>query len=216
MRFEVYTKDVADLDFQTKQGLQLVKNKGGEVSIKEAPLISERRLKQAVGFPRFFYGDKHIGNLKSLKKFMATWRPDKMSSKFQDVPAREVSKSELQKAWRTLKCGIFLTFLDKKYWVANEENVQRVIQGSQVNRVKYRSDRVDCDNFSIRFAADANSYGLNTVAIVYDIPGKHCYNVIFVDTPEGIVAKPFEPQTDKYVQMGHSHYTGRLGVAVVA
>ena len=218
MKFEVYVVDIATPDYESKQGMQLIHDKGGEVYIKDAKQIGERRLKQRVGFPRFFYMNKHIGNLKSLKKFLATWQPNRLTmKKSRDVPAREVGKDVLRRAWVELRSGIVLTFLDKKYWVAKEHDMQRIIQETQTDRVEYRSDRVDCDNFSIRFAADVNKYGLNTVAIVYDILGKHCYNVVFFEQSDGsIVARAFEPQTDQFVQLGHGLYVGKAGIAVLA
>lgn len=214
MHFHVYTQDVARPCHQTRQGMQLIADRQGEAFLQEASQIVERNLKQAVKFPQFFCGSQHIGNLKSLRKFLSNWQPPKRKTR--DVPAREVTSVELRRAWTGLSSGIVIHMLGKKYWVTQESGIMRIIRETQTERVQERSDRVDCDSPATRFAAAANRYGINTVAIVFDVQGRCSYNVVFFDDDKGdVAARAFEPQTDMFVKIGHGKYSGQAGVALM-
>ena len=203
------------MDYDTTQACKLITDKGGALQLMPAERIRERKLKRAVTFPRIFENEKHIGGLKALKKYMRSWREPKIMTTVKEVPARRVTRLDLVNAWRVLPGNsLFIQFLDRNYWATTEEDFNRIIRETHVERAKYRTDRLDCDNFAIRFSAEANKYGINTVGIIDDISGRHAYNGVFLDRDGEIIAKIFEPQTDRFVTLGQGLYVGKLGVAV--
>lgn len=121
---------------------------------------------------------------------------------YREVLAREVNYRELARVWQRLRTGLDIKFWDRRYWVADAKAIRMIVEETHVERRKYRTDRMDCDNFAIRFMSEANKYGINTVGLVHDKSSRHCYNAIFCDRDGTLVAMLFEPQTDRFVAPG--------------
>ena len=224
--FAVMVEDVQDIGKYAESAINMMVSKGCSYDVVPASKKYARSV-----LPRFFINGGCIGTFGSFKRFMLGYEkpevptiqvdvessPTVVKPEPYDVPAREVDFQEIAMALYRLNTGIQFDIADGMFWVASEEDFMTVVKETKLDRVRYRRERVDCDNFATRFAGLANEYGLNSVAIVRDrsdYPDKgHSYNIVFIDYPDGVVAKAFEPQNDKLVEFGHGHYKGVSGIA---
>lgn len=121
---------------------------------------------------------------------------------------RKVAGADITAALQAVPgLGLQMVGLDKYFWLLTADDWQEIIDETKVDQVRYVAERSDCDNYAIAFAGIAAlRYGSNSAGIAVDFLGKHAYNVIPVDTGDGIEIRIFEPQTDQW-------RTGRLGTA---
>ena len=85
--------------------------------------------------------------------------------------------------------------LDNKYWVTTLDDLREIVSRDWTRHRRYISERFDCDNFALHFAARMNvMYGLNSCGIVVDYTSAHAYNLCVV--ADGNLRKVIvEPQT---------------------
>lgn len=105
---------------------------------------------------------------------------------------------------------------DKRYWGVPLEVWRTILQYTGVDQGQYRSERYDCDDFSLAFkAACSRKLGVNGVADVTDISGCHAFNAILIVGDEGSPVIQFlEPQNDRLIIAGHSGYPLGAGFAL--
>ena len=100
-----------------------------------------------------------------------------------------------------------ISLSDEKYYLADIDKVNEIIEMDWTNTFKYATDVWDCDNFAMLFSAEAgNLYGLNTFFVafggIYDAQTKqllfrHAFNLILTETNGVMNLYLYEPQTDE-------------------
>ena len=113
------------------------------------------------------------------------------------------------------------TPMDGRYRCTSRADFNILVGADWGTKKAYLIDFYDCDNFAFAFKAYIDSYGLNSVGIVYDYsahpPGSdeitpHAYNIVLFD--DGAVIA-FEPQTDTFANLGWGLYTLTNGVIII-
>lgn len=114
---------------------------------------------------------------------------------------------------------------DAEYRVCTADAIRKYLAWSTVDRKIYRAEHFDCDDFAASLRGEARrKCGLNSIAEVWDISGKHAYSVAVVydptDTGEGEAAAlrimVIEPQSDRIVlQAGQlKQYKAESGIII--
>ena len=99
--------------------------------------------------------------------------------------------------------GCSCQFLDHEFTALPLETWRKILNFSQIDKIKYIATKRDCDNFAIALSGECSlKFGINGVGIVIDIDGKHAYNVLLVEGKEGLEVAVVEPQTDGFVKIG--------------
>ena len=103
--------------------------------------------------------------------------------------------------------------LDDKYWLPSREIFDEIIRLDWTDEKEYRSERFDCDDFSVQFKARVcDVYDLNNVGIVVDYNSSHSYNIVVL-ADQSVWA--FEPQSDRYYTIGDVLYKMAWGVLLL-
>ena len=132
--------------------------------------------------------------------------------------AREITGKDVATAMRKSPFSKFhLSFLDRKLFVINKEHWKEIIAETRVDAVRYVSERTDCDDYAKAFSGIvALRYGVNSAGIVIDTAGAHAYNLLAVDTRDGVKINAFEPQSDSFVdsRVGSKPYNADQGYVI--
>lgn len=129
---------------------------------------------------------------------------------------REVGAAQMQKAfgWSKLR-NLQLMLVDQAYWTVPEETWDLILRYSKVDKIKYRPDRQDCDDFAhILNGEVCRKLQLNTVGEVLDFSGGHAYCCIVIDRNPALEIVGVEPQSDRMrvAASGHKMYSARHGL----
>lgn len=89
--------------------------------------------------------------------------------------------------------------IDSRYRAVDIDTWRLIMDYSNVDKKKYKSEHFDCDNFAVCFAGEvAQKWELNGVGIVIDVSAKHAYNcLLVVDNDNYLRILSIEPQTDR-------------------
>jgi len=100
--------------------------------------------------------------------------------------------------------GVRRLGLDMKFYLADEDDMMKIIQWDWINKKPYYRETFDCENFAMAFMSHIAFYfKRNQVALVIDYSGEHGYNLILL--PDGRIWI-YEPQTDKYWDLAEHNY----------
>ena len=89
---------------------------------------------------------------------------------------------------------------DSKYYVTSKEDFERLAKINPVDKIPYKKEKFDCDNFARLFSETMSlSAGINSIGIVVDHSGGHAYNVVIFKNGE---VGFWEPQSDRWVEIG--------------
>lgn len=117
-----------------------------------------------------------------------------------ELSVMQVSQAILDLLGQQRAAGVRITPLDSKYWTYNREVWERIIADNETNKMLGWPDRLDCDDFALRFKSDGSIwYNTTAVGIVKDDSAGHAYNIIVFSDGK---AKLFEPQQDRFVELG--------------
>ena len=102
---------------------------------------------------------------------------------------------------------------DRKYYVISKKEFTKLALINPVNLIPYKKEKFDCDNFARLFAETMALFtGINSVGVIIDHTGSHAYNVvIFKDGTLGF----WEPQSDKWVEIGEKGSKYELGAGIL-
>tara|TARA_Y100000310_G_scaffold341791_1_gene442167 strand:+ start:12381 stop:12851 length:471 start_codon:yes stop_codon:yes gene_type:complete len=96
--------------------------------------------------------------------------------------------------------GVTRKTLDRKYNVVSEDTFKKFAFIDPTDKFKYFKESFDCDDFALNFKAMmALIFGVNSIGVVIDDSGGHAYNVVLLSNGS---VKFFEPQTDKWLEVG--------------
>lgn len=100
-----------------------------------------------------------------------------------------------------LASGFAAWFLDTRYWALSQSDWNLVIRENRVDRQKWRTDRFDCDDFSVVLRGwVAREHRINGVALVLDNSSGHMYVACLVRRPDdSLQVRCLEPQSDKWL-----------------
>lgn len=102
--------------------------------------------------------------------------------------------------------------VDNVYWGVSKAAWDGMLAYTGVDRIPYVSDRFDCDNFAVNFAAVvADKFDINGVGIVVDGSGGHAYNSVLIADNDRLSIGIVEPQNDLYVLKAQGMYKARYG-----
>ena len=134
--------------------------------------------------------------------------------------AVEVTAEQLVEAVRRSKFhALRPMLLDRTFTALPMALWMQILEWSDVDQIRYVSEKRDCDNFAIALAGQiALRLGANSCGIVADFSGGHAYNCIIVaDTAKGgCYVRLVEPQSDGLPQVGdkmsgHEAYAAERG-----
>lgn len=97
--------------------------------------------------------------------------------------------------------GFAAWFLDKRYWALSQADWDLVLRENEVDRLKWRTDRFDCDDFSVALRGwVAREHRINGVALVLDNSSGHMYVACLVRrSDDSLQVRCLEPQSDKWI-----------------
>ena len=131
---------------------------------------------------------------------------------------RKVGAGEVIEAFnRSPLSRLQLMMVDRDYWVVPEPTWFDILNWSQVDRIKYRADRQDCDDFAkILNGEVARKFQLNSIGLVLDFSGGHAYSAVVVDDNGRLEVAAVEPQSDRthVAATRHRMYTARNGLVI--
>lgn len=126
---------------------------------------------------------------------------------------KKVSKSELRTALANalqLKTST-LSLSDEQYFLTDWDKWREIIELDFVDKIPYKADFFDCDNFSLLFSSRAAElYGLNTAMTAFgEIRnpqtnvklGRHAFNIVAVNENDKIIFYGYEPITDMWTKI---------------
>ena len=105
--------------------------------------------------------------------------------------------------------------VDREYWVIPESTWQDILAWSKVDRIKYRPERQDCDDFADILKGEVKrKFQINSIGEVLDFSGAHAYAAIVIDHGKALSVVGVEPQNDyiRVVASGHRMYAARNGL----
>ena len=138
--------------------------------------------------------------LKDLRKFV---RKAKRTVSSTDVE-RVHAKSEL----RTLQ----FVPLDTSYVALPADVWDLFLQYSGVDRIQYKSDTMDCDDFAQILAGECKrKLHVNGIGLVVDFSGKHAYNALLAYEGSELSLLTIEPQNDKIIINRSGMYAAQYG-----
>ena len=116
-----------------------------------------------------------------------------------ELPVMQVSQAIIDLLGQQRAAGVRIEPVDSKYWTYSREVWERIIADDETSKMMGWPDRMDCDDFALRFKSNGSIwYNATAVGIVKDDSAGHAYNVIvFADGK----AKLFEPQQDRFVDL---------------
>ncbi len=133
---------------------------------------------------------------------------------------KTVDTEEFQKLWAQGPLShLQLIPTDSKFCVQNEADWLADFKATNSRFAKYVPETRDCDNYAVFLAgAISMQHAVNGVVIVFDTSGKHSYNAVVVEGPDGTMAfRLVEPQQDVFVsadKLGKDPYVEKEGFAV--
>ena len=102
-----------------------------------------------------------------------------------------------------------LWMLDSEYKVLPHDEMFECVKAAHTDTEQYISEFHDCDKFGRELWARIPSmFGVNSVGLVINFGGRHCFNCVFVTpdtTTTSIKCLIVEPQSDGVIQLGSSH-----------
>lgn len=112
---------------------------------------------------------------------------------------RKVDAGEVIEAFnRSPLSRLQLMLVDRDYWVVPELTWFDILNWSQVDRIKYRAERQDCDDFAkILNGEVVRKFQLNSIGTVLDFSGAHAYVAVVLDDNGRLEVAAVEPQTDR-------------------
>lgn len=123
---------------------------------------------------------------------------------------RKVSQAEVVDAFyqsplKNLQC----LPLDREYWVLPKETWELILKYSKLDRIPYRPERQDCDDFAINLKSEVSrKLQLNSVGMVIDFSGGHAYTALAIDdypNAGDLSVVGVEPQTDRLHVAASNH-----------
>ena len=91
--------------------------------------------------------------------------------------------------------------LDSKYYVPSKNDLEKAIEETVVDEIKYCKSKFDCESFAMYFHSKlALEYGYNACGIVFSLASGHAFNILLAHEEEKIFVSIFEPQTDQIIQ----------------
>lgn len=86
---------------------------------------------------------------------------------------------------------------DREYYVCSETLVREIIEESGIDKLKYKKERRDCEDFALYLKNDfSRHYLLNSCAIVFAWSGGHAFSAVLVHSNGRLEIRFIEPQTD--------------------
>ena len=129
---------------------------------------------------------------------------------------RKVGAGAIMEAFnRSRLKNLQLMLVDREYWVIPESTWQDILAWSKVDKIKYRRERQDCDDFADILQGEVKrKFQLNSIGEVLDFSGEHAYAAIVIDGEDGLSVVGVEPQNDKIrvVSSGHRMYAAQQGL----
>ena len=131
---------------------------------------------------------------------------------------RKVDAGEVIEAFnRSPLSRLQLMLVDRDYWVIPEQSWFDILNWSVVDRIKYRAERQDCDDFAkILWGEVARKFQLNSIGLVLDFSGGHAYSAVVIDDNGRLAVAAVEPQSDRtgVAASGHRAYAARNGLVI--
>ena len=138
-----------------------------------------------------------------LKDVRKSVRKTKRKVSYADV-ARVHAESEL----RTLQ----LVPLDTAYVALPPETWELFLEYSGVDRIRYKSDTMDCDDFAQILAGECKrKLRVNGIGLVVDFSGGHAYNALLAHEGSELSLLTIEPQNDKIIINQSGMYAAQHG-----
>ena len=143
--------------------------------------------------------------------WILNWAVDVLRKGFV-LPKKHITKQELKDFLGGLgfKESIISCY-DSDYYTTTWQKVGEIIDYDLIDTMVYKADVSDCENFAYMFSSRAGFiYGINTFGkasgTIYDVTtgaklGNHGFNVIIVDTSNGLEAYCYEPMNDQQARI---------------
>ena len=229
-------------DGSVTQGMvKMIQDTGFGVEVRPADEMPKTKTYRKI--PRVYYGDLDVGRFRGLRthllnNLVAENEKLRTLSEMDDDGGNLVDP-ERTKRWIEKSVPVTgqqiveaiqnsgarrfqVQMLDRQFWTCSLEDWKEILEQTEVDDVRYISERRDCDDFAVALKGIvALKYGINAIAMVVDFTGKHAYNLIVVANPDGtFTAHALEPQTDQIdtdsrrVQFGKGAYKAEKGYVV--
>ena len=113
------------------------------------------------------------------------------------------SAQEVSSAWQknTELSHLSLMLDDSKYYGLPLKVWQDIMKQSDTRQMKYIPEFRDCDDFAFAFKGELVKWAINGVGLVFNIGGKHAFNVAIISNDGGELPtfKFIEPQNDEWI-----------------
>lgn len=102
--------------------------------------------------------------------------------------------------------------LDGRYVALPIETWEMFLKYSGVDRLHYKSETLDCDDFAVILAGECKrKTQVNGIGIVVDFSGGHAYNMLLAYKGSKLFIITIEPQDDVLVLKHEGMYAGKQG-----
>ena len=138
--------------------------------------------------------------LKDVRKFVRKTK--------QTVSHTAVAQAHDASGLRTLQ----FVPLDTSYVALPAETWELFLQYSGVDRIQYKSDTMDCDDFAQILAGECKrKLRVNGIGLVVDFSGGHAYNALLAYKGSELSLLTIEPQNDKIIINQSGMYAAQQG-----
>ncbi len=102
--------------------------------------------------------------------------------------------------------------LDTAYVALPTETWELFLEYSGVDRIRYKSDTMDCDDFAQILAGECKrKLHVNGIGLVVDFSGGHAYNALLAYEGSKLALLTIEPQNDKIIINRNGMYAAQQG-----
>ena len=124
------------------------------------------------------------------------------------VTQQAVEHAHTESKLRTLQ----LVPLDTSYVALPVETWELFLQYSGVDRIQYKSDTMDCDDFAQILCGECKrKLHVNGIGLVVDFSGRHAYNALLAYEGSELSLLTIEPQNDKIIINRSGMYAAQYG-----
>ena len=90
---------------------------------------------------------------------------------------------------------------DAKYSVPTEAMLKRILKETDIDRIKWIAEEMDCEKIAREFVDACAELGLtDAVGRIFGVSGNHAFIVALVQDGENVGVKFIEPQNDKFIE----------------
>lgn len=91
-------------------------------------------------------------------------------------------------------------FPDSKYQLLPKDTLMQLLYGTNIDKIKYKKEVMDCDDFSRALVQRCSDFGINSMGYVFSWSGGHSFNVAAVYNDDDNIEFVFiESQTDRII-----------------